>query len=174
MANIDLSSLKFPGLSDTYVIPKGSAFVLYNMATSADIETARNNGATPVFCVVPQGLGEPGILCLLAERDSATLHFFLGIDKSGNIHKASCNNGTWGSTTISLAQPSDTPPVGLGVAAAGSSAYYSRSDHVHAMPSASDVGAIAAPSSPTVGDFLMYTSNGWAAQSLSAWQGGNY
>lgn len=33
---------------------------------------------------------------------------------------------------------------------------------------------IDAPSSPSVGDFLMYTANGWAAQSLSTWQGGNY
>ena len=35
-------------------------------------------------------------------------------------------------------------------------------------------GAIASPSSPSVGDFLVYTSNGWAAQSLSTWQGGSY
>ena len=34
--------------------------------------------------------------------------------------------------------------------------------------------AIQAPSSPSVGDFLVYTSNGWAAQSLSTWSGGNY
>lgn len=40
--------------------------------------------------------------------------------------------------------------------------------------SAADVGAIAAPASPSVGDFLVYTSNGWAAQSLSTWQGGSY
>ena len=39
---------------------------------------------------------------------------------------------------------------------------------------ASEVGAIAAPASPSVGDFLVYTSNGWAAQSLSTWQGGSY
>lgn len=49
----------------------------------------------------------------------------------------------------------------------------------YAMPAqipttAADVGAIAAPSSPTVGDFLVYTSNGWAAQSLTTWQGGSY
>jgi len=40
--------------------------------------------------------------------------------------------------------------------------------------SASDVGAIAAPSSPTVGDFLVYTANGWAAQTLATWQAGSY
>lgn len=40
--------------------------------------------------------------------------------------------------------------------------------------SAGDVGAIAAPSSPSVGDFLVYTSNGWGAQTLAVWQGGSY
>ena len=39
---------------------------------------------------------------------------------------------------------------------------------------ASEVGAIAAPSSPSAGDFLVYTSNGWAAQTLSTWSGGSY
>lgn len=37
-----------------------------------------------------------------------------------------------------------------------------------------NIGAIAAPSSPTVGDFLVYTNNGWAAMTLSVWQGGSY
>lgn len=40
--------------------------------------------------------------------------------------------------------------------------------------STAGVEVIAAPSSPSVGDFLVYTSNGWAAQSLSVWQGGSY
>lgn len=40
--------------------------------------------------------------------------------------------------------------------------------------SASDVGAIAAPSSPSSGDFLVYNGTAWEAQSLSTWQGGNY
>ena len=37
----------------------------------------------------------------------------------------------------------DVTPVALGVAAAGTSTAVSRSDHVHAMPSAADVGAAA-------------------------------
>lgn len=69
---------------------------------------------------------------------------------------------------------SSATPQALGTASAGSSTDYSRADHVHAKPTASDVGAIAAPSSPSVGDFLVYTSNGWEAQSLSVWQGGSY
>ena len=38
----------------------------------------------------------------------------------------------------------DVTPAALGTAAAGTSTAVSRSDHVHAMPSASDVGAAAA------------------------------
>lgn len=40
--------------------------------------------------------------------------------------------------------------------------------------SASDVGAIAAPSSPATGSFLVYNGTAWVAQTLSTWQGGNY
>ena len=140
---------------------------------------------------------------------------------------------------LGIAAASDIPtvpsaytstPADLGTASAGSSTKWAKGDHVHKMPSASDVGAyalpsggipktdlasavqtslgkadtalqsapvtsvnnqtgavslsipstasdvgaIAAPSSPSVGDFLVYTANGWAAQSLSVWQGGNY
>lgn len=39
---------------------------------------------------------------------------------------------------------------------------------------ASDVGAIAAPSSPATGSFLVYDGSGWSAQTLSTWEGGNY
>jgi hypothetical protein len=40
--------------------------------------------------------------------------------------------------------------------------------------SAGDVGAIALPSSPSNGDFLVYNGSSWVAQSLSTWQGGSY
>ena len=39
---------------------------------------------------------------------------------------------------------------------------------------AADVGAIAAPASPTSGAFLVWDGSAWAAQTLSVWQGGNY
>lgn len=39
---------------------------------------------------------------------------------------------------------------------------------------ASDVGAIAAPSSASSGDFLIYNGSAWVAQPLSTWEGGNY
>lgn len=39
---------------------------------------------------------------------------------------------------------------------------------------ASEVGAIAAPSSPVTGAFLVWNGSAWTAQTLSTWQGGNY
>lgn len=39
---------------------------------------------------------------------------------------------------------------------------------------AADVGAIAAPSSPATGAFLVWDGSAWVAQTLSTWQGGSY
>ena len=39
---------------------------------------------------------------------------------------------------------------------------------------AGEVGAIAAPSSPSAGDFLVYNGSSWIAMSMAVWQGGSY
>lgn len=39
---------------------------------------------------------------------------------------------------------------------------------------AADVGAIAAPSSPATGAFLVWDGTAWTAQTLATWQGGSY
>ena len=39
---------------------------------------------------------------------------------------------------------------------------------------AADVGAIAAPSSPAAGAFLVYNGSAWVAQTLATWSGGSY
>ena len=86
--------------------------------------------------------------------------------------------------------PYTNNPAALGTASPGSSANYSRGDHVHPMPSASDVGAlpsstvipstaadvgaIPAPSSPSTGAFLVWNGSAWVAQTLSTWQGGSF
>ena len=54
-------------------------------------------------------------------------------------------------------------PENLGTKAVGTSTKYAREDHVHQMPSASDVGAVAAPSSPSAGDVLTYNGSAWGA-----------
>lgn len=70
--------------------------------------------------------------------------------------------------------PYTSNPSALGTANPGSSTKYSKGDHVHPMPSASDVGAIVAPSSPATGAFLVWSGSAWVAQTLSTWSGGNY
>lgn len=98
-------------------------------------------------------------------------------------------------------EPYTSTPSDLGTASSGSSDKYARGDHVHKMPSASDIGAYAlpsggipktdlasavqtslgkadaaipAPSSPTSGAFLVWNGSAWVAQTLATWQGGNY
>lgn len=39
---------------------------------------------------------------------------------------------------------------------------------------ASDVGAIAAPSSPATGAFLVWSGSAWVAQTLATWSAGSY
>ena len=57
---------------------------------------------------------------------------------SGGIPASDLANGV----IPSVPSPSDSTPQALGTAAAGSSGNYSRADHVHQKPSASDIGAI--------------------------------
>ena len=57
---------------------------------------------------------------------------------TGELYRAK-NDGTW----VKVAPDAATAtPANLGTAAAGSSSDYARADHVHNMPSASDVGAM--------------------------------
>ena len=74
----------------------------------------------------------------------------------------------------SSVSPYTSTPAALGTASPGSSDNYARGDHVHAMPTAANVGAIAAPQSPSSGQFLVYNGSAWVAMSLSTWQGGSY
>ena len=63
-------------------------------------------------------------------------------------------------------------PEALGTASAGSSTAWAKGDHVHPKPSASDIGAIAAPSSPTSGQFLQWNGTAWVASDLPVYNGG--
>lgn len=76
----------------------------------------------------------------------------------------------------SVPSASSATPQALGTAAAGSSSDYSRADHVHAKPSASDVGAVAvAQGVGHAGEFLVVGSDGNVATvTMTAWSGGSY
>ena len=79
-------------------------------------------------------------------RTSSTQHTFT-MSRANTVYALECNNDAWSSTTYALAQSANIPqaasnaPADLGTAAKGSSSKYAREDHVHKMPSASDVGA---------------------------------
>ena len=148
MANVDLSSLKFPGLSNTYVIPSEVAWVTYGTSTSAQIEAAYSSGKF-VVCTMT-GQNSEILMLPLVSRNSQTHHIFALSDGTGFVW-ADCDSDTWtdGENAIPLPQLIGTPQP-LGTAAQGLSNEYSRADHVHAMPSASDVGAEPAITEVTV------------------------
>jgi hypothetical protein len=51
-------------------------------------------------------------------------------------------NGATGAVQIAVPSASSTTPAALGTAAVGSASTFARADHIHAMPSAADVGAL--------------------------------
>jgi hypothetical protein len=71
---------------------------------------------------------------------------------------------------------SDTSPQPLGTAAAGSSEAYSRADHVHAKPTAEDIGAVASnQGQANAGKFMVVGSDGTVSPvAMAVWQGGSY
>lgn len=96
---------------------------------------------------------------------------------SGYVLKKSSNSDydmEWGAESGgSSPSPSDATPQDLNTtASAGTSTSYARGDHVHKMPSASDIGAIATPSSPSSGDYLTFNGSAWVASTLPLYNGG--
>ena len=141
-------------------------WLTYGTSTSAEVETAYQAGK---ICYVEYN----GVIYRMSDRSSATDHLFT---TTGNtrLKYCRCNNGTWTNSSRLVPDSSSTTPADLSTAAVGTGTTYARADHVHKMPSASDVGAIATPISPSVGDFLVYTSGGWDAVTMADWSGGNY
>ena len=76
------------------------------------------------------------------------------------------------SDRYTIPQPYTSTPAALGTASAGSSGNFARGDHVHAKPTAADIGAIAAPVSPTAGQFLKWSGSAWVADDLPVYSGG--
>ena len=134
------------------------AWVTYGTTQNSEIETAYQAGKL-VACKYN------GYVYTLVYRESSTSHGFAAV-VDDTAHYIKCSSNTWAAdstATIPLAASSN--PQNLGTAAKGTSTRYARQDHVHKMPSASDVGAIAAPASPSNGDYLKYNGSAWAAGS---------
>ena len=171
VGNLDAESL---GLDQVY-------WAIYRMTTNAEIEAALNDGKI-VLCNVPNTLAplDPPVTCQLTRRNSATNHRFSAITTGTEIllYTAYCINNSWTSgvfelaTNASVPAPNPNPAAPLGTASAGSSNTYSRGDHVHAMPSAEDVGAIRDPDTKSNGQVLTYNGYSWVARTPSGGGGG--
>ena len=85
----------------------------------------------------------------------------------------------WSAGSVSIAGQATTVARWVATEAANAASVQSINGQTGAVnlliPSnASDVGAIATPSSANTGDFLVYNGSAWVAQTLSTWQGGSY
>lgn len=144
----------------------------YGVTTASEIETAYQAGKA-IFAVDPQGNCN---FYQLVARYSAT-SFDFGATAGGYLFNASVSNSTWSESIITLAQPQTSgTPAALGTAARGTATAYARADHVHAMPSASEVGAVAVAQGVShAGEFLVVGSDGNVTTvAMSAWAGGSY
>lgn len=83
----------------------------------------------------------------------------------GQVLKKTADGVEWANESGggSSIDPYSSNPAALGTASPGSSDDYARGDHVHPKPTAADIGAIAAPGSPSEGNVLTYSSGAWAA-----------
>lgn len=113
-------------------------WVTYGTSTNAEIEAAYQTGK--VVCTKHQNKNY-----ILTYRPSNKYFYFLSAYLSGiykTFYYATCENGTWNNGAFSIPSASSSTPKPLGTAAAGSTtSSFARPDHVHPMPSASDVGA---------------------------------
>lgn len=146
----------------------------YGTTTTTEIKAANAAGKI-VLVTATDTLSNTYILSLNEIADDDTCEFGGGTGaKLISVELTAPDD--WGVLTISefsSPQTSGTTQP-LGAASIGTANDCSRSDHVHPMPSAADIGAIAAPSSPATGAFLVWSGAAWVAQTLSTWHGGNY
>ena len=171
MANVTLESLQFDGYPDTYTIPQGTYSKPSGGIPKTDLASAVQTslGKADTAYQKPSG-GIPSSDMANAVQTSLGKADTAYQKPSDGIPATDLANGV----IPTVPSASSATPQALGTAAAGSSTDYSRADHVHAKPTAADVGAIAAPSSPSSGDFLVYNGSAWAAMTLSTWSGGSY
>ena len=141
------------------VIPSPEvAWFTYGTSTSAEIEAAYQAGK---ICMAISGRRT----LILGVRGSATSHTFFSATY-GTVYQVKCDSDTWTNTSRAIPAASTDTPQPLGTAAAGNGTTYARNNHVHAMPTASDVGAIPAPVNPTTGQVLMWDGSAWIAANL--------
>lgn len=155
-------------LPDSYTPPPEVAWFARGTSTSAEIEAAYQAGKV---CIVISG----SRFFWLNRRVSETKHTFVSTSYD-QIYTTTCDNNNWTDTNRTVPLRGNGTPHPLGTASAGSSDNVSRQDHVHAMPSASDVGAVAvAQGVAHAGEFVVVGSDGNITTiTMQTWQGGSY
>lgn len=140
--------------------------------TVAQIDAAWTAGKV-IFCKTSDGTE----ILPLVDRESSTEYVFRGISAGNTLVFRTCDSNGWSSSTISVPTPqSSGTPAALGTAARGTATTYARSDHVHPMPTAANVGAVAvAQGVAHAGEFVVVGSDGnITTVTMTAWSGGNY
>lgn len=153
-------------------------FAIYGETTSAQIEAAYQNGKA-VFCI------DGEVILPLSVRVGPTTHSFSGCYGKSSLWMIDCDSDTWdfrsddvyskplggipasdlasavqtslGKADTALQSYTETDPTVPSWAKASSKPSYT----------ASEVGAIAAPASPTSGDVLTYDGSAWGASAPS-------
>jgi hypothetical protein len=140
--NADGSLVRVP-LSNISDLTAKVFWATYGTTTSAQINAADSAGKI-VMCK------RTGSVYLMVFNEENYAIFTCVDSDSKTVYSLICNESTWSNSSLAIPYPSSATPQALGTAAAGSSSDYSRADHVHAKPSASDVGAEPAITEVTV------------------------
>ena len=134
---------------DTYWANESGGVTSVNGQTGAVILDADDVGALPDDTFIPTKTSD-------LTNDSG----FVNATQAASAAPVQSVNGQTGAVTTPVTPLSDATPSPLGTASAGTSSDASRSDHVHAMPSASDVGALPVP---TIVEDVWDTTQGGSA-----------
>lgn len=121
-------------------VPTKVFWATYGTTTETELRTAVNNG-----CVVLCTNGnDAGVYMLTAYTLTDDGDYFLFATYSGGtyIKCLECIQNTWRTANQLIPSASTSTPKPLGTAQKGTTTAYARGDHVHAMPSAADVGAV--------------------------------
>jgi hypothetical protein len=158
-------------------VPEEVFWATYGTTTKAEIETALANN---LFVCCKYNSAVYFLSDRFVQGASIFTYTFVGMTTTDGLYigpqikylklvykTADGGTNTWSNGTRIVPDLATDTPSALGTAAVGTSKKVARSDHVHSMPTAADVGAIADPGSGTTGQVLKKTVNGteWANES---------
>lgn len=161
----------------------GGGVTSVNGKTGVVLLTASDVGAVPTSQGIPSGGNATQVLAKKTNTD----YDMEWVNQSGGGGAVDSVNGQTGTVVLDAddvgALPDSTAYVASFNGNTGAVTYTAPVSSVNgqtgavslSIPStASDVGAIAAPSSPATGAFLVWSGSAWVAQTLAQWSGGNY